>query len=197
MKFVNILILIIILVLIFLFIYPSFNKNKDIIVNQDPNQTNLDALDSFKTGAYTITKVAEYDITARVLSTKKYNDKLSELSKFDFALGWNKMSDYNIVKDTYVVQYNRFFLWHLENNYQLITLTEIKENAANVHMLTDDKSIKRQLRKVNKNDIVNVKGYLVNVQSDSGWLINSSLTRTDDGPGACEVLWVEKITILK
>ncbi|MEI8363946.1 MAG: hypothetical protein WCF78_00620 [archaeon] len=196
MKFVNILVLIIILVLISLFIYPSFNKNKDVIINLDPYQKNLDASDSFKTGAYTITKVAEYDITARVLSTKKYNDKMSELSKFDFALGWNKMSDYNIVKETYVTQYNRFFLWHLESNYQLITVKEVTESGANVHMLTDNKSVQRQLRKVNKNDIVNIKGYLVNVQSDSGWLINSSLTRTDDGPGACEVLWVEKITIL-
>ncbi len=197
MKFLNLLIIIIILVLIFLFIYPSFNKNQDVVVNLDPYQKNLDALDSFKTGAYTITKVAEYDITARVLSTKKYNDKMSKLSKFDFALGWNKMSDYNIVKDISVIQYTRFYLWHFKNNYQLITVKEATESSANVHLLTDDKSIQRQLRKVNKNDIVNIKGYLVNVQSDSGWLINSSLTRTDDGPGACEVFWVEEITILK
>lgn len=40
-----------------------------------------------------------------------------------------------------------------------------------------------------------VRGLLVNARRDDGFYWNSSLSREDDGPGACELVWVEEIQI--
>jgi hypothetical protein len=47
---------------------------------------------------------------------------------------------------------------------------------------------------VGVNDLVELEGYLVYVKGDN-FTWNSSLTRNDTGDGACEVLYVEKISV--
>jgi len=43
--------------------------------------------------------------------------------------------------------------------------------------------------------VVALRGYLVRVQSPDGWRWNSSMTRSDSGNGACEVVWVRHIAV--
>jgi len=47
---------------------------------------------------------------------------------------------------------------------------------------------------VRPGEIVNFSGYLVQVNKPNGWKWKTSLTRTDTGFGACEVVWVERIS---
>jgi hypothetical protein len=43
---------------------------------------------------------------------------------------------------------------------------------------------------------VRFKGYLLTVQADDGWRWRSSMTRTDQGAGACEVVLVDALELL-
>ena len=72
--------------------------------------------------------------------------------------------------------------------------------AANNHIVTDSPAIARELRKVRIGDQVRFRGYLADytIYKDgrpTGTRV-SSTTRTDSGPGACEVVYVEDFDIL-
>jgi hypothetical protein len=75
------------------------------------------------------------------------------------------------------------------NGYQL----------SNNHLITDKQIIRDYIRNIQIGDQVHLKGMLVNYQSDSNpkfWR-KSSLTRNDSANGACEVIFVEAIEVLK
>jgi len=48
---------------------------------------------------------------------------------------------------------------------------------------------------VRTGQIVALSGYLVRVQGPDGWHWNSSMTRSDSGNGACELVWVQDLAI--
>jgi len=43
--------------------------------------------------------------------------------------------------------------------------------------------------------IVRLQGYLVDVRGPGGFAWNTSLTRSDTGDGACEIVWVEAVAV--
>ena len=43
-------------------------------------------------------------------------------------------------------------------------------------------------------DVIVLQGYLVDVDHESGWMWRTSMSRTDTGAGACEIVYVESIT---
>ena len=72
--------------------------------------------------------------------------------------------------------------------------------VANNHIVTDNPAIARELRKVRVGDQVRLRGYLADYTvykngAPAGMRV-SSTTRTDTGPGACEVVYVEDFDIL-
>jgi hypothetical protein len=72
--------------------------------------------------------------------------------------------------------------------------------AANNHMVTDSPSVARALRNVRVGDEVRFRGYLVDYTTfkngaAAGTRVSSTV-RTDAGPGACEVVYVEDMDIL-
>ncbi len=72
-------------------------------------------------------------------------------------------------------------------------------HIANNHFISDDERTRKQILKVRKGDQVHFKGMLVNYQamSQPDFWRKSSLTRTDTGGTACEVVFVESIEVLK
>ena len=67
-------------------------------------------------------------------------------------------------------------------------------------MVTDDPQVARALRAVRVGDQVHVRGYLVDYitfrnGAPAGTRVSSEV-RTDTGPGACEVLYVESLDVL-
>ena len=60
-----------------------------------------------------------------------------------------------------------------------------------MHLIPANDTIERRIKAARVGQVVTLSGYLVDVKTDTGWTINSSLTREDTGAGACEVIWVE------
>jgi hypothetical protein len=64
-----------------------------------------------------------------------------------------------------------------------------------MHLIPADNEIAKIIKKVRAGHVVEIEGYLVKVQARDGWRWKSSLTRKDTGHGACEVIWVEDISV--
>ena len=148
----------------------------------------------FSHNGYSIKPLADFDIEARVLHVKSYNDdRESQLSPIDFAVGWGPMSDQKVLDHIHIDQGNRFLYWH--TNHMPVPRPQIEHNTANLHLIPSDANIARQLKQVTPGQVVQLKGYLVRVDARDGWRWVSSLTRTDVGKGACELLWVQHVSV--
>lgn len=139
---------------------------------------------------YRLTPLADYTITARVLSREDYHlGREAELSKTDLALGWGRMSDSAVLKDIEISQSQRFYHWHV--NEFPIPRREIETSSANVHLIAADGDVAKRIAAIRKGQVVTLRGQLVQADARDGWKWRSSLTRDDTGAGACELLFVE------
>ncbi len=62
-------------------------------------------------------------------------------------------------------------------------------------MIPSSDAIARRLKAVKAGDIVQIRGYLVQVAAQDGWSWRSSLTRDDTGGGACELIFVQSLDV--
>jgi len=173
----------------------AVSHSDGIIAPDDPVQVDRSGLPSFSVDDYQITPAAEFSLEARVLSTEKYHTgREADLSPFDLALGWGPMSDSAVLDKLNISQGNRFYFYSWPDQPP-IPQSEIAENSANMHMIPANEEIKKRLDKVRVGQVVQLSGYLVRVQAPGGWHWDSSMTRTDSGNGACELVWVENVSV--
>ncbi|MGP1664981.1 MAG: hypothetical protein ACTS5I_03510 [Rhodanobacter sp.] len=165
-----------------------------VLAAESPVQVNLDNGVQLQRGDTTLTTRAHFDITARVLSRKDYNWAAeSSLVPVDLALGWGRMSDSEVLAHIEISQSGRFYYWRASTFP--IPRREIETSSANMHLIPASKGIKRQLERVRSGQVVRIEGFLVNANRANGWHWNTSMTRNDTGAGACELIYVESITI--
>ena len=166
-----------------------------VIAAADPIQRNLSDARTFDHEGYDFTPLADFTLEARVLSRKKYSQgREGELSPLDLALGWGPMSDNQVLEKIDISQRNRFYFWRVEEFP--IPKKEIIRHSSNMHMIPSDNQVAKQLAEVRKGDVVAITGQLVKINADDGWRWQSSLSRTDTGNGACEIVWVKEVSIL-
>ena len=146
-------------------------------------------------GEFRLTHRATFDLRARVLSIQAYRwGGQAELSPFDFALGWGVMSDQSVLDRITISQsgrwyYTRYALPAPIGDGQIIT------NSSNMHMIPANDWVRKKLSQVRKGNILQIKGYLVDVDADSGFIWRTSLRRDDTGNGSCEIFYVESLFI--
>jgi hypothetical protein len=165
-----------------------------VLVSELPRQQEITP-SQFTLDDYQLTRRARFEIHARVLSSEPYYlRRESDLSPLDLALGWGAMSDEAVLDRIDISQGNRWYFTRYEYPAPLSD-AQITANSSNMHMIPARKSVARQLKDLRPGNIVLLKGYLVDVDHASGWRWRTSLSRTDTGNGACEIVYVESITI--
>jgi len=163
------------------------------IAPDDPLQTDADDTPVATLGRWRLTPKAHYDITARILAREDYHfDPLSDLIPEDLALGWGPMSDNKVLRSFEISQGVRFYSWMAKQALP-IPRQAVIEHSANTHVIPVDAVIARQLKRLRVGQVVHLTGFLVNGVRDDGAYIHSSLTRSDTGPGSCEVVLVEQV----
>jgi hypothetical protein len=166
-----------------------------VIAPADPVQIDRSGMATFAVGNYQVTPVAEFSLKARVLSTDAYHvGREADLSPVDLALGWGPMSDSAVLDRLQISQGNRFYFYRWSDQPP-IPPADIVEHSANMHMIPASDDIKRRLGQVREGQVVALSGYLVRVQAADGWYWNSSMSRSDSGNGACELVWLKDITV--
>lgn len=164
-----------------------------VIANAQPRQ-NATSQANLTLNDYAITPLQSFEIEARVLSAEHYSlGREADLAPVDLALGWGLMSDEAVLSKIKVSQSNRFYHWHVDAFP--IPREQIESNSANMHMIPADSAIEKVLKSIRVGQVVKLSGYLVEAKAQDGWHWRSSLSRTDTGNGACELIYVKSLEI--
>ncbi|CUA83239.1 MULTISPECIES: hypothetical protein [Gulbenkiania] len=164
-------------------------------IDATPLQTPADGVAPVVVNGYTLTPLARFDISARVLSRREYKqDREAELSQLDLALGWGAMSDSAVLRKLEITQSDRFFFWRA--SALPIPRDEVVRSASNMHLIPADPTVRRTLLSAGKGDGVHLTGYLVEARGQKNYVWRSSLSREDSGRGACELVYVTAAEVL-
>jgi len=149
----------------------------------------------FERKGYTIAPFARFTVRARLLAAETYRSgREADLSPIDFALGWNDMSNDAVLARLKISQGNRFYYYRWENEPP-IAPESIVRSSANMHLIPASADVAQRLERVPAGATVTLRGWLVDVSARDGWHWRSSRTRTDTGFGACELVWVDDVTV--
>lgn len=141
---------------------------------------------------------ARYEIKGVVKSKKKYSDFTSQISKYDLAMAWGNLNKDEIDSSIKYSQRGRWYFY----SYKLdssVNQDYISKNSANVHIIHKNKDVLKQIKNIDKGDMIELKGFLVDVDfknSNNQALWSTSMTRDDTGDGSCEILYVEEISVI-
>ncbi len=169
-----------------------------VLVAQEPEQdTYPQAQPAGRIGQNSLKALASFDLKARLLLKEPYRfDRGAELAPMDLAVGWGELSDSQVLERLNYSQGGRFLWWTWDANGPAIPYERIKVQSANLHIIPANDSVRRTLERLRIGQLLQLRGQLVEVQGDDGFLWRSSLRRDDDGNGACELVLVDKLEIL-
>lgn len=193
-------VLFVLVILIWLFFFHQSPKAEwqDCPAPNEPVQFSNNLPSPWNYKGFTITPKATYHIKALVLSKHHYwaGETEDKLAPYDLALGWGVMSEAKVINQLKITQGWRWYEYHWTNDPP-INPNEIVSHSANNHIIASDHDVFKSIKSIKKYDVVDLEGYLVNIQSaDGNWHWNSSLSRTDTAGGSCELFWVTHSTIL-
>lgn len=151
--------------------------------------------------------LASYSIIGRVVSTRNYygfniRDKISPM---DIGLAWGWLSNKNVdLKINWSLPKERYLYFYVSDGKWLNDnggVNAIFPNFSNNHLIPSNNDIKNLMKSIKVNDYIKIEGYLVNAYSikgnESSFITGTSTSRTDDGNGACETIYVTNITWLE
>ena len=153
---------------------------------------------TIKFKGYYLTTQYSFKMKARVVHAKRYSwDTLSNLITHDFGVTWGEISKTNIFNLFTWNQKDRFLIYEIREDYinKIGGAKYVNEHIANIHLIPKDWHIESLLNKVKDSDIIELEGYLVDINY-SNKVIYTSISRSDSGPGACEVIFIRKFKIL-
>jgi len=166
-----------------------------VLVPERPLQTEISDGQVMTIDQYLLRPRARFQIRARVLSREDYNwDTEADLSPMDLALGWGVMSDQSVLDRIDIEQRSRWYFTRYDYPAPVPEQAIIR-NSGNMHMIPGRPWLESELKKIRRGDIVQLNGYLVDVDSESGWHWRTSLSRDDSGNGACEIVYLESVVI--
>jgi len=100
------------------------------------------------------------------------------------------MSDSTVLRRISIAQGGRSHRWRVDQDYP-VPRNIIDTHSANMHMIPADADIERRLKSIRAGNLVQIKGYRVEVANEEGFRWKSSLTRSDTGAG--DLVWVEPL----
>lgn len=153
----------------------------------------------------TVDIMAEYTLYGLVVEKHYYPPYriANKLGRFDFGMVYGPLLGVDVFECMKFRNDGRRFL-HYEYPLSLANKLGgrdvVLDSVSNNHMVHADEHVLKLLRNVKEGDYIKIEGYLVylyysNEDGRGEW--TSSLTRTDRGDGACEVIYVKNITWLK
>jgi len=123
-----------------------------------PIQRSFSGNSTFAVNGHEMRPLAEYAVTARVLSSERYHaDRAAQLSPMDLALGWGNMSRPSVADRVSVSQGRRWYHWRYSGTPP-IPHDEISRSSANVHIIPASKEVARILGDADKGSVVSLRG---------------------------------------
>jgi hypothetical protein len=165
-----------------------------VLAAENPLQVRIDSHADIERDGFRLVPRAEFSATVRVLHREDYSrGPLADLVPTDFAVGWGPMSDSEVLADIEISQGNRFYYWRTDS--WPIQRRDIEAHSANWHVIPADDTVRAALTRVRAGSLVELRGQLVDIEGREARM-RTSLTRTDTGAGACEILLASSVHIM-
>ena len=163
-----------------------------ILVDSDPAQiARADGQTPIEHGEYRLKPLARFSLDGRILHRKVYRyDRQAKLVPVDLAVGWGPMSDQAVLDQIKITQSMRFY-WY---EYQLpppIPKERIISHSTNLHIIPATSAVLSFCKSLRQGELVHLEGELVEATGPELGAWRSSLSRTDTGNGACELMLVQ------
>lgn len=173
--------------------YTHFNKSSQ----QDPIQTPTKRPPFIvRVGNQTHNVKPLYDyrivgmVVSRGFSKSMAEYRNDELNIMDAGIIWGCNLDPDIYKK--VEFYNNGIWLHAKTKDKATWERLDKERLSNNHLLSNEPLLKKQIKAIKKGDVISITGSLVSYSGRG-----SSVSRTDNGGGACETIWVDEFKVLQ
>jgi len=176
--------------------HREFSREPGVLVLEPPQQASVAGISQRYAGGAKITPLATFDLRARVLGVKRYRfDDAAPLAPYDLALGWGRMSDSEVLAAIDINQSGRFYFWSARR--LPIPREEIVASSANMHIIPANDAVRADLGRLRVGHVVRLRGFLVMAERREKGVWLSSMSRTDSGNGACELVWAEHVDIVE
>lgn len=141
-----------------------------------------------------------YSISAKVQGIKAYDDAMGEVVPYDLLLAWGMLAEDEVDGSMTWEQSNRrgTVSGSLNDAGREIDAGYVITHVSNSHVIAANQSIASAFDKIKPGDIIRIDGRLVDIRmvdDNQVYTVNSSKSRTDQGDGACEIIYVERIKI--
>ena len=154
------------------------------------------------------TPVYDYEISGLVVGRRDYQifsiDEYTSLFPIDLGMIWGSNAANKAYQDKRIkFKQDSRWCWVRWSGDAVFNLNEFSNN----HLFTEKKHLVDDVKRIYRGDQLTIKGKLVNIiaipledngvsaQNELTWI--TSTTRMDDGAGACEIIYVEEIEVLK
>ena len=166
-----------------------------VLASEEPLQVEVGVEPGIERGDFRLVPRAEFKARVRILRREDYSaGPLARLVPTDLAVGWGPMSDSGVLADIEISQGNRFYYWRTET--WPIPRAEIESHSANWHLIPENELVGRTLERLRAGSVVEMRGRLVDIEGKNGGM-RTSLSRTDTGAGACEILLAESLQVME
>ena len=191
MKTISVLLAIALACVAYGYLHRPLTYPPGVLVESEPQQIALsDAEPPIEHGEYHLKPLARFSLDARILHRKTYGyDRGAKLVPIDLAVGWGAMSDQAVLDRLKITQSMRFY-WY-EYQSPPIPKEQIISHSTNLHVIPATPAIASFCKSVRQGELVHLDGELVEATGPEIGTWRSSLTRTDTGNGACELMLVE------
>lgn len=178
--------------------HTPLNTPEGILAEKDPIQVMLPQPQRMKYKTAWVDKVAQYHISARVLHTaSSWMDPAASISPMDVGLGWGDFSDKKVVNEFEIGQTDRHLFIAPKSLSAYKAVERLGSKLANVHTIPANDQVAQQLGWLRPGQVIEAKGYLVNLHLPNGQTYQTSLSRTDVGDGACEIMLIESLKVIQ
>ncbi len=153
-------------------------------------------------GSATLSSDTTYTISAKVEGARAYDDMIADLVPNDLLLAWGDMAHSDI---------NSKLVWEQGDRRGQVSgslggaggvdlsADYVIRHVSNNHLIASTDHIEQAIKNIKAGDTVRIDGRLVDVRiarSDGRVVtVNTSKTRTDQGDGACEIIYVEHLRV--
>lgn len=147
----------------------------------------------FRLEGFTVTPRARYHVEAIALITDTPDDPWSHAAPVDVALGWGPMRAPALLGQLSFHLSRRYVSVRWSGDFPLSS-KQVMQNLANHHLVPHDAEVEDEIRAIRAGDRVVLDGLLVDLSAPGQPPMRTSLTRDDIGNGACEVMYVTRVS---
>ncbi len=124
---------------------------------------------------------------------KRWNDHLNVA---DYCVVWDKSAFTEYLPE--IKFWNGQFTCNFGTKDQQAWERFEPAQLSNNHLISDDKYIRKKLRKIKVGDQIRIAGWLTSYKNlNTGGTRGTSTTRDDVGNGACETIYVNEVSVLR